>query len=219
MDRFGAVWDNHRARIIANWEKRISHRDLVLVPGDISFAQDPNEDLATLHQLPGQIVFVPGNHDRWAQGITQTKLSRILDSFPSIHMLTFDKPFYETGEHLIVGYKGSEPQETGRWVAKHFNKTLEHARNAADKASYAQMSGHTVIVTTHYAPSAHERDVLAPLQPALWLHGHAHVGGDDRHLIEKWERERVNPTQKCISADYLGMVPIEVTGGLVFPPI
>lgn len=222
MDKYGPLWHQHRERLAHNWRQRISHHDLVLVPGDLTFAQDSstlNVDLAELHKLPGQKVFVPGNHDYWYTGRTQTKTAALLDPFPTIHRLTFAQPFYETGPHLIVGYKGSEPPDILRHDPKHFNKTIQHAQNVAAVCAHVRASYHNVIVTTHFAPSLQEREILSVLEPDLWLHGHSHVGGDDEHLTRAWELQRSNPPQKCISSDYLDQVPIEVTGGVLHPHV
>jgi len=219
MDRYGGVWLNHRQRLIDAWKLRVNSRDLVLVPGDITFAQDPNADLLAMHQLPGQKVLVLGNHDRWAQGISKAKLEDLLSSYPTIHLLEYGTPYYETGEVLIVGYKGSEPPENPRHNPKHYNKTLQHAKSLVEKALYVRASYHKVIVTTHYPPSEEERKILSALAPDLWLHGHTHRGGDDSHLVARWERDRVNPRQKCISSDYLNMVVLEVTGGVLHPHV
>lgn len=216
MDRYGYRWENHRERLTANWKQRISHHDLVLVPGDLSFAgSEVSGDLIHLNNLPGQKVFVPGNHDHWAQGQTTVKLRAFMSQYPTVHFLDHGRPYYETGSHLIVGYKGSEPPENPRFNQKHFNKTVEHAKNACEQASHVLASYHNVIVITHYPPSEKEREVMSELQPSLWLHGHAHVGGDDSELVKRWEFERSRPLQKCISSDYLDQVPIEVTGGVI----
>ena len=49
MDRFGPQWVNHPGKMAAAWDERVSDDDLVLVPGDISWArklQDAARDLA-----------------------------------------------------------------------------------------------------------------------------------------------------------------------------
>ena len=68
MDRFGAEWVNHPAKIEQNWREVVGAKDVVLVPGDISWAKklpDVMPDLEWLHSLPGTKILLQGNHDYW----------------------------------------------------------------------------------------------------------------------------------------------------------
>ncbi|HCX03046.1 MAG TPA: serine/threonine protein phosphatase, partial [Clostridiales bacterium] len=38
MDIFGECWKNHEEKIFDNWQKKITEDDIVLMPGDISWA-------------------------------------------------------------------------------------------------------------------------------------------------------------------------------------
>ena len=73
MDRFGAEWVNHPAKIEKNWRETVGAKDVVLVPGDISWAkklQDVMPDLEWLHSLPGTKILLQGNHDYWWPSFT-----------------------------------------------------------------------------------------------------------------------------------------------------
>ena len=73
MDRFGPGWENHTERLKENWEKLISDDDLVLIPGDISWAmklEDALDDFEWIHKLPGTKIISKGNHDLWWSRIT-----------------------------------------------------------------------------------------------------------------------------------------------------
>jgi len=68
MDRFGPQWVGHSQRMAAAWDARVSADDLVLVPGDISWARDlasARPDLEWLAQRPGTKVLIKGNHEHW----------------------------------------------------------------------------------------------------------------------------------------------------------
>lgn len=72
MDVFGPRWENYVARIRENWEATVRDRDVVLVSGDISWGMRLEEalpDLRWIESLPGEKVFVKGNHDYWWQGV------------------------------------------------------------------------------------------------------------------------------------------------------
>jgi predicted phosphohydrolase len=68
MEAFGPLWKDYPARIEGAWRERVSSEDLVLIPGDISWAMDLKEalvDLEWIHRLPGTKVILKGNHDYW----------------------------------------------------------------------------------------------------------------------------------------------------------
>lgn len=76
MDVFGAHWANHTERLAAAWKDIVTDEDLVLVPGDISWAMylsDARADLAFLGELPGTKLLLRGNHDYWWSSVTQVR--------------------------------------------------------------------------------------------------------------------------------------------------
>lgn len=86
MDIFGGNWVGYTDKIAANWTKNIKDDDLVLLPGDISWAMHLEEalvDLLWIDKLPGTKVLIRGNHDYWYS--SPTKMERFLP--PSIHMV------------------------------------------------------------------------------------------------------------------------------------
>ncbi len=71
MDVFGSGWTNHVARLREGWQDTVAERDLVLIPGDISWGlrlEEAAEDLAFIHGLPGEKMLLRGNHDYWWTG-------------------------------------------------------------------------------------------------------------------------------------------------------
>ena len=60
-ERYAARWRDHAANIERNWRAVVGPRDLVLLPGDLSMAQnhrDLQPDLAWLERLPGTKVLL-----------------------------------------------------------------------------------------------------------------------------------------------------------------
>lgn len=81
MSYFGPAWERYTERIEANWKTRIAAEDLVLLPGDISWAKTGEEakvDLSRIDALPGTKVLVRGNHDYW--WASNAKMERMLPS-------------------------------------------------------------------------------------------------------------------------------------------
>ena len=76
MDVFGPQWDRHFEKICQDWRERVQGEDLVLIPGDVSWAmqlQKAVPDLEAIGALPGYKVLIRGNHDYWWSGITQVR--------------------------------------------------------------------------------------------------------------------------------------------------
>jgi predicted phosphohydrolase len=81
MESFGPAWERYAEKIKEHWEERISADDLVLIPGDISWAMHLKEaliDLAWIDALPGKKVILRGNHDHWWSSFS--KLSKVIPS-------------------------------------------------------------------------------------------------------------------------------------------
>lgn len=80
MDVFGPHWERHAEHIAENWRRTIGPDDIVLVPGDISWAMrldDAYPDLKWLSELPGKKILVKGNHDYWWQSLNKVKALRL----------------------------------------------------------------------------------------------------------------------------------------------
>ncbi|MBM3985077.1 MAG: phosphoesterase [Planctomycetes bacterium] len=87
MDRFGPQWVGHAAKMAAAWDASVRADDLVLVPGDISWARDLEQVRPDLHWLaarPGTKVIGKGNHEHWWPD-SRRKLAAALP--PGVHAL------------------------------------------------------------------------------------------------------------------------------------
>lgn len=76
MEVFGSHWEGHFSRISEDWLARVKADDVVLIPGDISWAmqtQDALPDLAAIGALPGRKILLRGNHDYWWCGISRLR--------------------------------------------------------------------------------------------------------------------------------------------------
>ena len=80
MQVFGSHWEGHWDRIREDWRARVQAEDIVLIPGDISWAMylaDALPDLQAIGELPGKKILLRGNHDYWWGAIT-----RVRDALP-----------------------------------------------------------------------------------------------------------------------------------------
>lgn len=86
MNVFGKQWEGHADKIKEHWLAHIQPDDLVLIPGDISWAmriEDAVPDLQWIDHLPGTKLLIKGNHDYWWTSIS--KVEKILPQ--SIHLI------------------------------------------------------------------------------------------------------------------------------------
>ena len=76
MDIFGPHWERHFERISEDWRSKVSPEDIVLLPGDLSWAMSLDEaleDLNCIGALPGRKILLRGNHDYWWSGIGRVR--------------------------------------------------------------------------------------------------------------------------------------------------
>ncbi len=100
MDVFGMQWINHAEKIEEAWRALVCKEDLVLIPGDISWAmhlEEAKPDLEWIDQLPGTKVMIKGNHDYWWGSLL--KLKTILPT--SCHLIQNNS--YHWGDAAIAG--------------------------------------------------------------------------------------------------------------------
>lgn len=100
MEVFGEPWARYTERIEEAWHRLVKPDDLVLVPGDISWAkrqEDALVDLLWIDKLPGTKLLLKGNHDYWWSSLSHVK--KMLP--PSIHVLQNDS--FNWNEYSIGG--------------------------------------------------------------------------------------------------------------------
>ncbi|MBU0756230.1 MAG: metallophosphoesterase [Planctomycetes bacterium] len=76
MAVFGDHWVDHAQTIAKAWKERVRESDLVIVPGDISWAmklETALPDIEFLASLPGRKVLVRGNHDYWWRSLKKIR--------------------------------------------------------------------------------------------------------------------------------------------------
>jgi len=103
MDVFGSQWENHFEKISVDWRLKVAPEDIVLLPGDISWAmrmEDALPDLLSIGALPGKKVLLRGNHDYWWGAIT-----RLRSSLPA-NMYALQNDALVLGKSVICGTRG-----------------------------------------------------------------------------------------------------------------
>ncbi|HSX27117.1 MAG TPA: metallophosphoesterase [Chlamydiales bacterium] len=231
MDIFGPAWENHADKIATSWKSLISPHDLVLIPGDISWALKVDEavpDLQWIHELPGTKVLIKGNHDYWWGSLN--KIAPVLPS--SIHLIQnnafnwkevtiggarlWDTPEYSFGEFIEFreNPRAKPPVDTEVLVQqemqeKIFNRELERL-----KMSLSQLNPEAKvrIAMTHYPPISADlkpsraAQILEQHQIQICVFGHLHNIKPNVDLFGEKKGIRYILT----SSDYIHFQPVAI---------
>jgi len=95
MERLFPSWQGYEERIRQAWDSMVQEEDIVILPGDLSWAmrlEEASPDLSFIGKRPGTKVLVKGNHDYWWD--TATKVRKALPQ--GIHIIHNDI-FYKEG--------------------------------------------------------------------------------------------------------------------------
>ena len=107
MSIFGANWENHEEKIKKDWKQKVQEEDLVILPGDFSWAtylEDTYEDFKYLNELPGKKLLLKGNHDYWWTTVTSMRKFLKNNNFQNIDFIYNNS--YEFENCIIVGTRG-----------------------------------------------------------------------------------------------------------------
>ncbi len=201
MDMFGEHWHNHWLKIQESWKKKVSNEDLVLVPGDISWAMTVNEavmDLEEIGALPGEKIILKGNHDYWWKSLSKIKEA----SHKSIFYLQNNS--YEYGDYVICGSRGWNVPGSKEFGAKDktiYEREIIRLRLSLDSVK----SDKEKLVIMHYPPYNDKCefngfiDVLLEYDIKEVIFGHIH--GKGLWNLKEGNIFGINFT--CVSCDYL----------------
>ena len=178
MEVFGDHWTDHFDRIAGDWRSRVAEDDLVLIPGDISWAMhlsDALNDLYAIDDLPGHKVILRGNHDYWWHSI-----SRVRSAIPR-RMSAIQNDCMCFPDVLIAGTRGWNLPESDGDAASlkiyereliRLQMTLSAARGISDTLP--------LVVMMHFPPLTLNRqatgftDLLEYYHAAHVVYGHLH---------------------------------------------
>ena len=153
MDVFGRHWEGHFDRIKKDWMAKVTDEDVVLIPGDISWAmklEDALVDLRALAGLPGKKIFIRGNHDYWWNGITKLR-----DSAPDDTFCFLQTDAVKIKDFVFVGSRGwtcpGSPDYTAQ-DEKLYQREVQRFALAFDCAKKLYEEGDKVVALIHYPP-------------------------------------------------------------------
>lgn len=205
MDVFGEAWRGHAEKIERNWRTVVSEDDLVLVPGDISWAMQLSAalpDLAFIGRLPGKKLLLKGNHDYWWSAI-----GRVRASLPAGMYALQNDAFVFDG----VGVCGSR----GWLCPGGANYTAEDEKIYLRELDRLSLSLHALpeteskIAMLHFPPFC-ERERASGFterleQSGIQLAVYGHLHGEANRYA--FEGEKNGVVYHCVAADKLDFTP------------
>ncbi len=214
MDVFGSHWERHFETISEHWQQMIAPEDTVLIPGDISWAMQlpqVEDDLRAIEALPGQKIFLRGNHDYWWNAIG--KVRSLLG--PGSYALQNDA--VALGSHVFCGTRGwmfpTPAQPLGEQDEKVFLRECMRLRMSLDQAVKLS-GGKPIMVMMHFPPlfadgvSTAFTDILEEYPVEHVVYGHLHGHG----IKVAFEGERNGILYHLVSCDALGFCPKLIAG-------
>lgn len=212
MDLFGAHWTDHPEQIAAGWDRRVGAEDVVLVPGDISWAHSIEEarpDLEFLAARTGRLkVLLKGNHDSWWSSI-----ARVRAALPPT-LAALDKDALRLPEGIVLlgargwnlpGLPWADPEKDPPLYRRELGRldlSLAAARRIAQP-------GDALLALLHYPPLGPEGgtsevlDRLARAGVALAVYGHLHA--EDHRWAPRGNHQGVE--LRLVSCDAIGFAP------------
>ncbi|MFA9424452.1 MAG: metallophosphoesterase [Sedimentibacter sp.] len=203
MNVFGDNWINHEEKIIENWKNNVGENDLVLVPGDISWAgnlEDAVGDLERIDVLPGIKIVGKGNHDYW--WATSNKLDKL--DLKTIKFLKNNS--YEFEGAVICGTRGWDTMEEHSEAESNQKIFLREMNRLEISLNSAKLSKNPIIAMLHYPPFDGNGlpneffSILEKYNVETCIYGHLH--GEDGHKNIK-EGIIGGIAVHCVSSDYM----------------
>ena len=210
MDVFGEAWRGHAEKLERNWRERVQADDLVLVPGDISWAMQLSAalpDLSFIGNLPGRKILLKGNHDYWWSAI-----GRVRSNLPEGMRALQNDSIVEDGIG-ICGSRGGLCPGSNNFNAEDQKIYLrELDRLSLSLASLPAVE--TKIAMLHFPPFLDKEkgsgftERLEDAGVQIVVYGHLH-GEANRYAFEG---ERNGITYHCVAADKLDFAPKRIYG-------
>lgn len=205
MDVFGAHWKDHKQKIETNWCETVDRDDIVLVPGDISWAmriEDISDDLLWLSDLPGKKILLKGNHDYWWNSISKVRAALPKDIYAiqndSVNIDGIN--FAGSRGWLLPGTQGFTEADN-----KIFMRELMRLRMSLNDADPSEIT----VAMLHFPPfdekgrATEVAKILAEFGVKKAVYGHLHAKACKYAFEGEWD----GVEYILCSADYIGFSP------------
>ena len=178
MSVFGATWSGHPEAFFEGWREVVRDDDLVLIPGDVSWAMRLEEalpDLAAIAALPGRKVLLRGNHDYWWPSLRKLRAALPESMYAIAHdALRFDDVIVAgTRGWVVPGSPGTDAHDQ-----RIFAREVERLRLSL--AAAERLGDGYLVVMLHFPPTGPSGeaspllDLLVEARPDALVFGHVH---------------------------------------------
>lgn len=211
MGIFGQGWENHDKRLYEAWLECVEEDDIVMIPGDISWAlrlEDAIPDFEWLHSLPGTKLISKGNHDLW-----WNRINYLNSLYDDIRFLQNDCYYVEQNNIVVVATRGwpyPGSIEYSQHDAKIYRREMLRLKMGLDKAVKLNKVDERLVVSLHYPPtdatgkSTEFTDVLEEYGVSDCVYGHLHGG---QAFLSAVRGEHRGVKYHLVSLDYLESRP------------
>lgn len=214
MDIFGSKWTNYVERLAKNWQNIINDDDLVVLPGDFSWAtylEQSIPDFQFLQKLNGKKIISKGNHDYW--WTTASKLNKFLEknNFDTIKFMHNNSFMYQNT--AICGTRGWGYIGYGE-VNEDDIKIYERevCRLELSLKSCIANNPDEIIVFFHYPPISSDcidngfTRVMKEYGVKRCVYGHLHGQGHKNAVCKETDGIKY----MLVSCDYTDFVPVKL---------
>jgi len=188
MDIFGPGWENHTEKIRDNWNRLVGSEDLVIVPGDISWALRLPEalpDLLWLSELKGSKLLIRGNHDFWWSSIgkVRARLPRSIFALQNDHFAWHDWAICGTRGWICPGEEGFDNTHDQKIYLREVQRLKMSLDSARDNLFQ------DLVVALHFPPFNRRgrpsafTDLLEEYGVRICVFGHIHDEGRN-HIFQ-----------------------------------
>ena len=208
MDVFGGRWEGYVDKLREGFLD-LGPEDVTVLCGDLSWGmslEQARADFAFLDGLPGEKIFLKGNHDYWWNTAAKMNAFFAAQGFTTLHMLHNNCRFY--GDTALCGTRGwFYEEDRGEHSAKIFNRVLLRLETSLKAAGDREK-----LCFLHYPPlyqgyrCTEILELLERYQVSRCFYGHLH-GGSHRLAVSG---RQGSVEYALVSADYLGFRPLKI---------
>ena len=200
-------WDNYVQKIEKNWKKMVTDKDVVIIPGDVSWGINYAEalpDLLWINSLPGKKILLKGNHDLWWDSMRKNTILKKENGLDSIDFLFNNAVIAQN-----IAVCGTRSWFFDAEKSKNKKVLLREVGRLQRSIDAAKQTGKEPVVFLHYPPLSLVEECEEVLECLVkndirrCYYGHMH----GKAAIAAFNGEKYGIHFKLISADMLEFVP------------
>lgn len=212
MDIFSNQWEGYVLKLKKNWIDTIRDDDIVLIPGDVSWAtyiEDAYKDFDFINSLPGKKIISKGNHDYWWTTLSKMEKCLEYNGYASIKFL--HNNCYTFNDWVICGTRGWQSCEkfNSSEDEKIFKREIKRLELSLE-CGIASGVPKTVAVL-HYPPFNYKGEetefieIMKKYNVGICIYGHLHA---DFSMVKTGVIDGID--YKFVSSDYLNFKPMRI---------